>query len=282
MISSERANNAKSEFLANMSHELRTPLNGILGYAQILMRRSDVTEDLKKDIGIIERSGNYLLMLINDILDLSKIEAGKILIDESEFDPDAIFSSVLDLMKSKAEIKKLKLNFVTDGGLPESLIGDEKKIRQIIMNLVGNAVKFTQEGAITVTAGYYSENEILSVIVEDTGIGISAEVRDKVFESFFQARTANASEGTGLGLAISKKLAITMGGDITVDSVEGSGSKFNLTLRLKLGTQKRKIINRSKKEVGGYEGKRKRILYADDNEFNRLLIREFWGLWGLN
>ncbi len=280
MISSERANNAKSEFLANMSHELRTPLNGILGYAQILMRRSDVSEDLKKDIGIIERSGNYLLMLINDILDLSKIEAGKILLDESEFDPDAIFSSVLDLMKSKAEIKKLKLHFVTEGALPESLIGDEKKIRQIIMNLVGNAVKFTHEGSITVTAGYISDTELFRVVVEDTGIGISSEVREKVFESFFQARTANASEGTGLGLAISKKLALTMGGDITVDSQEGSGSKFALTLKLKVGTQKRTIIKRSKKEVAGYEGERKRILYADDNEFNRLLIREYLGRLG--
>jgi len=243
----EAANRAKSTFLANMSHELRTPLNGILGYTQILNRDKTLSEKHKEGIDIIERSGYYLLTLINDILDLSKIEAGKIELYPSEFNFNQFIQGITEIFQMRATQKGITFIYQQLSSLPVAICADEKRLRQILINLLGNAIKFTQQGRVVLKVGYNgyspdSETQTLSkpekqnkirFQVEDTGIGILEEELDKIFSPFQQVGDpAYRAEGTGLGLSITQKLVEMMGGELQVHSVIGVGSRFWTALSL--------------------------------------------------
>ncbi|MFN9861646.1 MAG: ATP-binding protein, partial [Pseudanabaena sp.] len=213
----ERSNTAKSQFLRNMTHELRTPLNGILGYTQLLKKSNDPIER-QKGLDIIQRSGNHLLSLINDILDLSKIEAGKLDLDHEPFHLDGLLSSLIDTFKLQASKQGIQIVYQSVGKIPELVYGDAKRLRQVIFNLMGNAIKFTQEGVVSLTVQSTSNDKIRFDIC-DSGIGIASENLSKIFQSFEQVvNPADMQSGTGLGLSISQKLVTLMGGELNVTS----------------------------------------------------------------
>jgi PAS domain S-box-containing protein len=221
----EIANHAKSAFLANMSHELRTPLNGILGYTQILNRDKTLTNSQKEGVHIIHRSGEHLLTLINDILDLSKIEAGKLEMMPVDFHFLEFVQSIADLMKMRAEQKGIVFLYEILYQLPTAVRTDEKRLRQVLLNLLSNAIKFTEKGSVTFKAIYY--NGRIRFEVEDTGIGIPTDHLEMVFLPFQQiGDQSQQQEGTGLGLAISKQLVEMMGGQLQVETLVGIGSIF--------------------------------------------------------
>ncbi len=225
----ETANQAKSVFLANMSHELRTPLNGILGYTQILKRDKNLTNKQKDSIQTIHRSGEHLLTLINDILDLSKIEAGKLSIIPVDFYFSAFLQDIADLMKMRATQKGLIFKYEILHPLPIAVQADEKRLRQILLNLLSNAIKFTNEGIISFRIIYYDGR--VRFEIEDTGIGIPTEHLDTIFSSFHQIGHQH-QQGTGLGLSISKQLVEMMDGQLLVSSLLGSGSIFWFDMQL--------------------------------------------------
>jgi len=221
----EIANHAKTAFLANMSHELRTPLNSILGYTQILRRDKSLTGKQKEGIQIIHRSGEHLLTLINDILDLSKIEAGKLGIIPVDFCLPELLQNIADLMKMRAEQKNIKLVYEILYPLPTAVWTDEKRLRQVLLNLLSNAIKFTDKGSVTFKVIYYCSR--IRFEIEDTGYGIPVDQLDAIFLPFRQiGYQSQQQEGTGLGLAISKQLVEMMGGQLQVESLLGTGSVF--------------------------------------------------------
>ncbi|CAN5159000.1 hypothetical protein BH18CHL2_BH18CHL2_01710 [soil metagenome] len=225
----ERASEAKSRFLASVSHELRTPMNAILGFTDALLAGVDgpLNDEQKASLGWVQRGGRDLLGLINEILDLSKIEAGKLTIDPQPFDPRELVESVVAQHRSLAAQKGISFTW-RDAGAPAEVVLDGQRVRQILVNLFGNALKFTREGEVRVeTSG---ADEAFRVAVRDTGSGIAPDQHEAIFEEFRQAE--GAPPGTGLGLAISRRLARAMGGDITLESEPGSGSVFYLTLPL--------------------------------------------------
>lgn len=227
----EKANQAKSLFLANMSHELRTPLNGILGYAQLLARDRLLTESQRNGIAIIQRSGEYLLTLINDILDLSKIEADHIDLYPNHCHLYEFLNSLVELFQMRAEQKNIAFIYQELSPLPAGIYVDEKRLRQVLINLLGNAVKFTNHGEVYFKVGYHGK--ALRFEVTDTGVGIATEEINKIFLPFQQVgEKIYKSEGTGLGLSISKKLIEMMGGEIQVQSQLGKGTTFSITLEL--------------------------------------------------
>ncbi len=268
----ENANNAKSDFLARMSHELRTPLNGILGYAQILLRNESFLDKDKKGLEIIKSSGEHLLDLINDILDLSKIEAGKFEILPDNFDLHQLLKSVVDLIKIKAEQKSIKFEFEFGNNLPNNVFGDSRLIKQILLNLLSNAVKFTEKGKVSFAV--FRDAGKVKFEVSDTGVGIPDDFIAKIFEPFEQTgRKAQKEQGTGLGLSISKKLIDLMNGTLSVESQIGVGSKFTVQLDLiESGeTSHSKII--ASNLINGYKGNKRRILASDDNKNNIEVIK---------
>lgn len=230
----QMANRAKSAFLSNMSHELRTPLNAILGYTQLMARRSGRSAEDHDQLGRILGAGEHLLSLINDVLSLSKIESGSLEVRTGSFDPAALLEGVLDMQRIRAEAKGVALRLETDHTLPAFLDGDAAKVRQILVNLLGNAVKFTQRGSVVLQAGYVAGRATFAV--EDTGPGISDEDQRQLFQAFFQAASQPlAAEGTGLGLSISRSLVHLMGGELHLESRLGEGSRFSFSLPMPEG-----------------------------------------------
>lgn len=236
----ESANRAKSQFLATLSHELRTPLSGVLGYTQLLKKDKSLTEQQQRQVTIVEQSGHHLLTLINDLLDLAKIEAGRFELSVAPFEVGPFLRTIGDMVRVRAEEKGLTFELQGEG-LPTAVVGDEKRLRQVLINLLGNAVKFTPHGQITLRverleSSFVASNPVwLQFTVEDTGIGIEPAHLHRIFEPFYQlGGPQQRAEGTGLGLAISQSLIERMGGELEVSSVVGMGSKFTFTLPLSL------------------------------------------------
>ncbi len=269
------ANQAKSAFLANMSHELRTPLNGILGYAQIFSKDRQLNEQQQTGIRIIQRSGDYLLTLISDILDLSKIEAGKLEIFPAEFHLKPFLNSLAELFKMRAQQKEIEFVYKFSDNLPIGVSGDEKRLRQIVINLLGNAIKFTKQGQVSFSVDYYENKFIFKII--DSGIGIAKAELENIFLPFQQAGDKNSKEqGTGLGLSITKKLIDRMGGKLHVDSVLGQGSTFWVELELPvISTMVEETKSIETPQVIGYKDSAKplQILVVDDNWENRAILQ---------
>ena len=227
----ESANRAKSEFLARMSHEIRTPMNAIIGFADVLRRGFDENEAERQEyLETIHASGQHLLELINDILDLSKIESGKIQLEISRSSPHQIISDAIAVLRDRAKQKGIRLDYKWNGSVPATIETDPTRLRQVVTNLIGNAIKFTEKGGVTVVARMADDK--LAIDVTDTGIGIRAESVDNLFQPFMQADTSITRRfgGTGLGLSISRQLAEAMGGAVTVKSEYGKGSTFTCTV----------------------------------------------------
>lgn len=272
----EAANRAKTEFLANMSHELRTPLNGILGYAQLLRRDPAVGPDQRESVAGIESCGEHLLTLISEILDLAKIESGRLQLDLGHVDLDTLLREVADVARVRATQSGLMFTYQTATRLPAFVLVDGRKLRQILLNLLGNAVKFTDHGSVCFRVGATrvgSGRLKLRFDVEDTGIGIASSDLDKIFDPFHQLRQADrAIEGTGLGLAISRKLTMLLGGALTVRSESGKGSTFAVEIEVEeVGAQRGESLSHAT-PITGYEGPRKRILIVDDKADNRQIL----------
>ena len=280
----KEASKSKSIFLANMSHEIRTPLNSIIGFAQ-LMNREILTDSQKKYVFSIHRSGEHLLKLLNDILDLSKIEAGRLELNPSNTDLYTLFSEINTIFSEQASSKQLRLIFEIQADVPKYVIIDSGKLRQILINLIGNAIKFTGEGGVAVRACVrHSGDEETSLMVEiqDTGVGISEKERGRLFQQFEQGSAGiKQVSGSGLGLALSRELANLMGGDITVHSVEGKGSTFTFTVGIKQGKPEIKEATITKRVIGIDDPKGTyRILVVDDMEENLLVAQHLLHLAG--
>lgn len=288
----EVANQAKSTFLANMSHELRSPLNAILGFAQIMLRSRSLPSEHIDSVGIITRSGEHLLTLINQVLDLSKIEAGRTTINEKNFDIYRLIDDVEDMFHLKADDAGLQLLFDRSPDVPRYVRSDQVKLRQILINLLNNAIKFTEEGGVSVRV--YTHSKLLGADeekehrqkqvgsqqqiyfeVEDTGAGIAPEELDKLFQAFMQTSSGkNAQEGTGLGLAISRQFVQLMGGDITVSSQVGVGTIFKFDITTQVADAADNEAQHNKHRVIALEPNqsRYRILIVDDKPLNRQLL----------
>ena len=285
-----RSRKSKEEFLANMSHELRTPMNGIIGYSR-LFEGTSLTSEQEEYLQIIRTSGDNLLTIINDILDFSKIEAGKVIFEEVRFRLPELINSTSELMQEKAKEKNLRLYQVIDKKIPEILIGDSLRLNQVLLNFIGNSVKFTERGEIEVNAKLINEdneNVTIEFKVRDTGIGIPDEKLSAIFESFTQASNATSRKygGTGLGLTISKQLIELQGGTIEVHSKVGKGTVFSFILKLKKSSSQyldKEIKPMPEQQMEMAESiENVRILLVEDNPVNQQLARAVTSKWGCN
>jgi len=293
---SEAANQAKSVFLANMSHELRSPLNAVLGFVQVMTRSHTLPQEHLEHLNIIRRSGEHLLTLINQVLDLSKIEAGRITLDPTPVDLHALLHEVHDMFQLRAQEKHLYLLFEQDESVPRYIRTDEVKLRQVLINLLNNAIKFTQEGGVTVRVG--SRQSVVSsgetktahcplptahlfFEIEDTGPGIAPEEMEQVFEAFGQTETGRQSqEGTGLGLPISRKFVQLMGGDMQVASQLGHGATFTFDIQCELAdtpdishsTPVHRVVALEPGQRAADGSDHYRLLIVDDKPDNRRLL----------
>lgn len=265
----EEATLAKSSFLANMSHEIRTPLNGIIGMAELALMDGSLSEIQSERLADIKQSGISLLEIINEILDISKIEADKLVLEEIEFSIRDVLQKVIRLLSVKISQDNLELNCSISPEIPDILVGDPIRIRQILINLVGNAIKFTDKGFVSIELNLIKETKDsvnIDFIIRDTGIGIAKDKVQYLFESFSQADTSTTRKhgGSGLGLSISKNLVNMMDGEIEIESELDKGSMFLFNLNLKIGTQNLEDWNKVISKPEQY-----RILVIDDNENSR-------------
>ena len=276
-IVAETANQAKSTFLARMSHELRTPLNGILGFAQILQRDSSITTKQQHGLHVIEQSGNHLLSLINDVLDLAKVESGKIELCQTDFNLPALLNNISELIELKAKAKGIDFYLEIPDNFPKNVYGDERRLQQVLLNLLGNAIKFTDHGSITLRVK--SEKLIVKntqclfhFSVHDTGVGISFENQENIFQPFEQVgEQIRQANGTGLGLTISKNLVELMGGQLQVSSQINIGTQFSFELALPI--IEHKITNLPVQQlIIGIKDQSPKILVVDDNKENLAVI----------
>ncbi len=275
----EAANQAKSVFLANMSHELRTPLNAILGFSTMMYNDPTLPENLHQNINIINRSGEHLLTLINDVLDMSKIEAGRVQLEQAAFDLGGMIRDVADMMQIRAQEKGLRLLVDQSSRFPRYIVGDEARLRQVLINLLGNAVKFTQQGGVTLRLGT-KKNKVSHLImeIEDSGPGIPLEDQPRIFEPFVQLDEQGSHKGTGLGLSITRQFIEMMGGHLTLDSTPGKGSLFRVELPLD-EVMDSEIIKPKQAETGRIIGLEPgqpefRILIVEDQHDNQLLLTQ--------
>ncbi len=277
----EEMNRSQNRFFSSMSHEIRTPINTVLGLNEIILRQEDASEEIRKDAKNIQGAGKMLLALINDILDVSKIEAGKMDIVPVNYDVASLISEIVNMIWLKAEEKGLKFNVAIDPNVPQSLFGDEVRIKQILINLLNNAVKYTKEGSVSLhmECEFPETDEVLLKInVSDTGMGIKSEALPHLFDSFQRVDEEKNRhiEGTGLGLSIVKQLVELMGGEITVNSVYTEGSTFAVCLKQRISSDKRiGDINITSSGITGtdrfehsFRAPNARILIVDDNEMN--------------
>ncbi|MEM9088039.1 MAG: ATP-binding protein [Cyanobacteria bacterium P01_F01_bin.53] len=277
-VLADSANQAKSEFLANMSHELRTPLNGILGYAQILLRSQTLSTKEQQGISVIQTCGTHLLTLINDILDLSKIEARKLVLAPKEFHFPAFLQSVVEICQIRAEQKGLSFICDFDENLPEGIIGDDKRLRQVLLNLLSNAIKFTEQGSVEFRVIQVGEpnapTPLLRFEVKDSGIGLAPDAIDKIFRPFEQAGDQHKqSQGTGLGLPISQQIVGLMGGDLSVESQLGKGSTFWFEVPFEQAKEwVSSAVDQRQGRITGYKGEPRYVLVVDDRWENRLVL----------
>lgn len=283
----EAANRAKSEFLANMSHELRTPLNSILGFTQILERDRTVGPQQKQYLDIISRSSEHLLDLINDVLEMSKIEARRITLNTNQFDLLGLLNALESMLRLKAEAKDLQFDFELAADLPPFIEGDESKLRQVLLNLLSNAIKFTHQGRVRLKVTQQAQSPTqtqLYFAVEDTGEGIAAPELSTIFEPFVQTESGRrANQGTGLGLAISQQFVTLMGGEMSVDSSINQGSCFRFQIPVKVVERSRAYTPPKPQQAIAIVGdaQKYRILVADDKWENRCLLVEMMKNLGL-
>ena len=276
----EVANQTKSAFIANMSHELRSPLNAIIGFSQLILRTKQLPAEQYENAGIIHRSGEYLLTLINNVLDFAKIEAGKTTLNPKDVDLYQLLNDLEDMLHLRASNAGLELIFVRGNNLPHYIYTDGVKLRQVLLNLLGNAIKFTQQGEVILSVNSEenkdNQNHILNFTISDTGKGISQEELSKLFEAFSQTESGKESqEGTGLGLVISRQFVQLMGGDITVESELNKGTTFNFSIQAKLGkeTQESNIVTQRVLALA-HDQPVYKILVVDDKLINcQLLIK---------
>ncbi|MGL6140159.1 MAG: ATP-binding protein, partial [Planktothrix sp.] len=275
----EVANQAKSSFIANMSHELRSPLNAIMGFSQLMLRNKNLPQEQSENAGIIHRSGEYLLTLINNVLDFAKIESGKTTLNQKDFDLHQLLDDLEDMLHLRATNAGLELIFDRADNLPHYIYGDGVKLRQILLNLLSNAIKFTETGGVVLRVNSVfhknTENYTLDFNINDTGVGIAPAELSQLFEAFSQTKSGQeAQEGTGLGLAISQQFVRLMGADITVTSELGEGTTFQFSIQVKAGQANINHQNISEKRVISLAPNQPiyKILAVDDKPINCQLL----------
>lgn len=269
----EAANGAKSRYLTGISHELRSPLNAILGYAQLMENDASIPDNRKDALGVIRRSGEYLADLIEGLLDISKIEAGRLDLHRDAVRIELLMEQLVHMFRLQAEEKGLAFDYYCIGKLPELVTTDEKRLRQILINLLSNAIKYTESGSVSLTLRYRSQ--VAEFTVKDTGEGIARENLERIFRPFERIRTPGQSQtGTGLGLTITHLLTEIMGGDLSVESDAGKGSTFKVSLMLSsLHTPRPESMTSPARRIYGYHGPRRKIMVVDDEIAHRQIIR---------
>jgi signal transduction histidine kinase/FixJ family two-component response regulator/purine-cytosine permease-like protein len=272
----EAANDAKSRYLAGLSHELRTPLNVLLGYAQLLSQDQELPVRQRETLSIVKRNGEHLADLIEGLLEISKIEAGRVTLQRDEFNFKAVLQQLVDMFQMQANQKGIEFHYIIQGIAPDYVACDKQRFRQILINLISNAIKYTAQGSVTFEISYRSQ--VAHFSITDTGAGISQENQELIFKPFEQVRNTHtqAIGGTGLGLTISRSLAELMGGEISLSSILGQGSTFKFRLMLLSVNRDQSEPEYAKTKAIGYDGNRQNILVVDDDENQRRLMHDLF------